>query len=276
MDLQLGNILKKDVTKDTCNLKIAIYITGSKFLVRLEEKMKKRLLTTAVLVGLGSMASNANASLSTGTLGLAVEGNLNPACLYGGTYPSCQFGAFDTVDAGSFFTMDGNPGGAIDGGAVPLMLDGSDQSYNGPVFGPGNAYAGGNVGPIADWAFFGNTGTNTHAGLTVSGNDTAVDMSNWSVNWGEVPFINMGGPGGVGTLSCTGGVDANACELGESFTLDYSAVVPAGDPSGFGGVAYALHLQGTVVNAVPVPAAVWLFGSGLLGLVGVARRKARA
>ena len=27
-------------------------------------------------------------------------------------------------------------------------------------------------------------------------------------------------------------------------------------------------------TAVPVPAAVWLFGSGLLGLVGVARRKA--
>jgi len=30
------------------------------------------------------------------------------------------------------------------------------------------------------------------------------------------------------------------------------------------------------VSAVPVPAAVWLFGSGLLGLVGVARRKASA
>jgi hypothetical protein len=27
------------------------------------------------------------------------------------------------------------------------------------------------------------------------------------------------------------------------------------------------------VSSVPVPAAVWLFGSGLLGLVGVARRK---
>lgn len=29
------------------------------------------------------------------------------------------------------------------------------------------------------------------------------------------------------------------------------------------------------VSAVPVPAAVWLFGSGLLGLIGVAKRKVR-
>jgi len=29
----------------------------------------------------------------------------------------------------------------------------------------------------------------------------------------------------------------------------------------------------TDVNAVPVPAAAWLFGSGLLGLIGIARRK---
>jgi hypothetical protein len=27
------------------------------------------------------------------------------------------------------------------------------------------------------------------------------------------------------------------------------------------------------VSAVPIPAAVWLFGSGLLGLIGIARRK---
>jgi hypothetical protein len=31
----------------------------------------------------------------------------------------------------------------------------------------------------------------------------------------------------------------------------------------------------STVSAVPVPAAVWLFGSGLVGLIGVARRKAR-
>ena len=33
------------------------------------------------------------------------------------------------------------------------------------------------------------------------------------------------------------------------------------------------NLNFAEVSAVPVPAAVWLFGSGLLGLVGVARRK---
>ncbi len=32
-------------------------------------------------------------------------------------------------------------------------------------------------------------------------------------------------------------------------------------------------LNYTTVSAVPVPAAVWLFGSGLLGLVGISRRK---
>jgi hypothetical protein len=34
--------------------------------------------------------------------------------------------------------------------------------------------------------------------------------------------------------------------------------------------------QGTLtpqVSQVPIPAAAWLFGSGLLGLVGIARRK---
>jgi hypothetical protein len=35
----------------------------------------------------------------------------------------------------------------------------------------------------------------------------------------------------------------------------------------------SLHVTSIEVSSVPVPAAVWLFGSGLLGLIGVARRK---
>ena len=39
------------------------------------------------------------------------------------------------------------------------------------------------------------------------------------------------------------------------------------------GNKYQFYINTMEVQAVPVPAAAWLFGSGLLGLVGVARRK---
>lgn len=34
-------------------------------------------------------------------------------------------------------------------------------------------------------------------------------------------------------------------------------------------------MDNLTIGAVPIPSAVWLFGSGLLGLVGAARRKER-
>jgi hypothetical protein len=79
---------------------------------------------------------------------------------------------------------------------------------------------------------------------------------------------------GIATLVCTeAGDGVSDCSAGDTYVLDYSARVPFDDPSNFGGVQYALHLEGTIGAAVPVPAAVWLFGSGLLGLVGIARRR---
>ena len=36
---------------------------------------------------------------------------------------------------------------------------------------------------------------------------------------------------------------------------------------------YPYIIEGSLTSTVPVPAAVWLFGSGLIGLVGFARRK---
>ena len=61
---------------------------------------------------------------------------------------------------------------------------------------------------------------------------------------------------------------------GTNFTLDYywNAVTDNNGVS-LGPLAvtdYHLHLVGTVV---PIPAAVWLFGSGLLGLIGFTKRK---
>jgi hypothetical protein len=46
--------------------------------------------------------------------------------------------------------------------------------------------------------------------------------------------------------------------------------------SGKGGSLFAWAVYDGDVAAVPLPAAVWLFCSGLLGLVGIARRKKAA
>lgn len=43
-----------------------------------------------------------------------------------------------------------------------------------------------------------------------------------------------------------------------------------------GGGIYSLTMWGSTPAAVPVPAAIYLFGSGLIGLVGLARRKMKA
>jgi hypothetical protein len=38
---------------------------------------------------------------------------------------------------------------------------------------------------------------------------------------------------------------------------------------------YSFTGSGVAINSVPVPAAAWLFGSGLIGLAGAARRKSK-
>ena len=56
-----------------------------------------------------------------------------------------------------------------------------------------------------------------------------------------------------------------------------TSVTPGMENGPFPGFNAAFDLTASgLVNPIPVPAAVWLFGSGLLGLVGVARRKKAA
>lgn len=69
---------------------------------------------------------------------------------------------------------------------------------------------------------------------------------------------------------------ANYSYDGLNFTLDYSwtSALNGGIALGSLGVTdYQLHLVGTAAP-VPVPGAIWLLGSGLLGLLGVSRRSA--
>ena len=52
------------------------------------------------------------------------------------------------------------------------------------------------------------------------------------------------------------------------FTITIDTILGSQDVSG----TVSVDLMGTV-SAVPVPAAVWLFGSGLIGLIGFSRRR---
>ena len=76
------------------------------------------------------------------------------------------------------------------------------------------------------------------------------------------------------TLDCIG----NALSGGEPFTDDGIAGSPMIDGP-FPGLIVNFDIGSgnslTVlsVSEVPVPAAIWLFGSGLLGLIGISRRK---
>ena len=58
-------------------------------------------------------------------------------------------------------------------------------------------------------------------------------------------------------------------------SVAYSFGVPATADSYTSGVAgdFVFAIWSNNISAVPVPAAVWLFGSGLIGLIGIARRK---
>lgn len=88
-----------------------------------------------------------------------------------------------------------------------------------------------------------------------------VDLSSWSVMWNGTVFDQ--GPSGIYANL----VDASFDPVTNRYSLSWANVIPVVFP-GFQGY---WHIEGTY-SPVPIPAAVWLFGSGLLGLAGLARR----
>jgi hypothetical protein len=85
------------------------------------------------------------------------------------------------------------------------------------------------------------------------------------------------------TTLCTTGFDCldNAFSGGEPLTEDFVAGSPMVDGPFTGlnvnfDIGSGNSLTVLSVSNVPIPGAIWLFGSGLLGLVGIARRKKSA
>jgi hypothetical protein len=114
----------------------------------------------------------------------------------------------------------------------------------------------------------------------------ALDAGGNNISGGFAPFAQV-----VAAAPVVGGTPdyvLNPTNGGNDFDwtqMMVSAVMPAGtastriqlihilEPSTSGAGAIFTDSASLTVTAVPVPAAVWLFGSGLLGLVGVARRR---
>jgi hypothetical protein len=80
----------------------------------------------------------------------------------------------------------------------------------------------------------------------------------------------------VGLFDLADGVDLNTLLI-SSITSDYNIYynpLLAGNDY-LGGMTFALNGTGFLMpSTIPVPPAVWLFGSGLIGLIAIARRKA--
>lgn len=119
------------------------------------------------------------------------------------------------------------------GGVVVGKAQASSVSHAGPP--------GGQEKPGMDmpWMFFGSTGMH----YTVSPGihftkDNVLDFSTWRWTWNGIKEINMGG-GKLASFRWSG-------KYGDPFTLDYSTLIPEGDPSGFGGRKYTLHMEGVV------------------------------
>ena len=136
--------------------------------------------------------------------------------------------------------------------------------------------------------------------LTITGGsyDDATGQGTWTMDvdlavFGQAVMTlgqnwTMGSASGTGSLSapysCTGAIASTCTAVGSGFQGAWSSnVTPvvAGDyiftlpGTQAGDVAFNVTLTGDTPE-VPLPAAAWLFGSALVGMAGVARRRKNA
>lgn len=189
---------------------------------------------------------------------------------------------------GHFYFTHGSsvPNGDASGGGVDFTSDlgditngtGQQSASGGGAGGAGAAFTSGFLFSGAQFEPY-TSGTAlpaTHAGTTLT-----IDMSGWGGYFqglGGNDFPNLAPDGGAGSNGEALIVSASA--LGEGslganqfyYTLDWTHLITNDENAFFGGSVADWHLEG-IGTVVPIPAAAWLFGSAVLGLAGMSRRR---
>ena len=226
---------------------------------------RKTSLSTAIGLVLSGVTLHVNASLTSGAvLQFTLGSTTDPDC------PLCPHVVTDIY--GSYFAMDTNGNGIVENSEKSPI-----GSLNGIHIGTTQAASGSHSGPIdgtespnidMPWTFYGGTGMHqTTSPVTLLddfGSYKTLDFSGWNFVWNGIPSTELV-PVSPTTIVCS----TSSCSDSSTYTLDGAFHV-----NGLGSttLSYTLHLEGTVSN-IPLPPAVWLFGSGLLGLIGISRRK---
>jgi len=213
----------------------------------------------------------------TGIDGFVMCGNLSGSYAFGGysngpdqfsisTYAFLQDGYEDLT--GVFV------GGSIGGSG---LIIGIAQPYDGDPVGPSMPYdpsTGQNITTAFTFGPSGGSGTfYSTSAITDNGDDT-LDFSGLDVAFGEVPsspYLGTGRASPYGGLATIDVIETGGAFGAGTYSLDFfSEDCATGE---FECNGFMMHLEGSI-KPVPIPPALYLFGSGLLGLIGIARKKA--
>jgi len=233
--------------------------------------MKKNLISTAV----------------TTALGLGVAGTVQAAAIVsiqvqdvGSTLNGVNGGG----GAGTFSAaLDGNSGGFRFGNINPSTYNNAVAWTGnvGPILGQGNANSTGSFTtgfifsstPFVPFTF----GNGMNADIDGANNLTFTNLD-WGGNFQAGAGTDFLLPPDPGTLNVNWVEDgASATEKLVSFQWSHLITTAEDGTGNFTGFNARWIVEGTATieggAPIPVPAAAWLFGSGIIGLAGVARRR---
>ena len=180
---------------------------------------------------------------------------------------SANLAAFFSARSGDTFTWSilgaDSSGGSLDAGSQSIALT---STLNHLTVSP-NWQSGDVANSAASIVSFFSDDLNTH---------TFSNGVSTASGWGD------GAQGGQAPVTYNTAAQANGAAVGTAQTLYLISTYGAGSSANVYAASATLSLgldgkltiNGGVTPTVPLPAAFWLFGSGLLGLVGVGRRKA--